>query len=139
MFRIFFLLVQRGNKVIVGIIGSHKSWGSSHSFHNQLRPGRRQYVGGGVSLYTGRFPRYRQDTNKSNPTSNKGGSIHRLKEKSGSSYLVVMIKRALLKKRQQIRQRRRLQYASWKQECKQMFPVFGSGRFITAPVITAPF
>lgn len=30
----------------------------------------------------------------------------------------------------------RLQYASWKQECKQMFPVIGSGGFITAPVIT---
>ncbi|ESQ42991.1 hypothetical protein EUTSA_v10013605mg [Eutrema salsugineum] len=38
--------------------------------------------------------------------------------------------------REQIRQRRRLQYASWKQECKQMFPVIGSGGFITAPVIT---
>ncbi|ESQ54560.1 hypothetical protein EUTSA_v10025248mg [Eutrema salsugineum] len=37
--------------------------------------------------------------------------------------------------REQIRQRRRLQYASWKEECKQMFPVIGSGRFITAPVI----
>lgn len=30
----------------------------------------------------------------------------------------------------------RLQYASWKDECKQMFPVIGSGGFITAPVIT---
>jgi len=30
----------------------------------------------------------------------------------------------------------RLQYASWKEECKQMFPVIGSGGFITAPVIT---
>jgi len=29
-----------------------------------------------------------------------------------------------------------LQYASWKEECKQMFPVIGSGGFITAPVIT---
>jgi hypothetical protein len=38
--------------------------------------------------------------------------------------------------REQIRQRRRLQYASWKEECKQMFPVIGSGRFTTAPVIT---
>uniref|UniRef100_A0A1J3H452 TBC1 domain family member 15 n=4 Tax=Noccaea caerulescens TaxID=107243 RepID=A0A1J3H452_NOCCA len=38
--------------------------------------------------------------------------------------------------REQIRQRRRLQYASWKEECKKMFPVIGSGRFMTAPVIT---
>ncbi|EFH45838.1 rab GTPase activator [Arabidopsis lyrata subsp. lyrata] len=38
--------------------------------------------------------------------------------------------------REQIRQRRRLQYASWKEECKQMFPVIGSGRFMTAPVIS---
>ncbi|EOA16661.1 hypothetical protein CARUB_v10004848mg [Capsella rubella] len=38
--------------------------------------------------------------------------------------------------REQTRQRRRLQYASWKEECKQIFPVIGSGRFITAPVIT---
>ncbi|XP_010538042.1 PREDICTED: TBC1 domain family member 15-like isoform X2 [Tarenaya hassleriana] len=38
--------------------------------------------------------------------------------------------------REGIRQHRRLQYASWKEECKRMFPVVGSGRFITAPVIT---
>lgn len=30
----------------------------------------------------------------------------------------------------------RKQYASWKEECKKMFPVIGSGTFITAPVIT---
>ena len=29
-----------------------------------------------------------------------------------------------------------MQYARWKEECGQMFPVVGSGRFITAPVIT---
>lgn len=29
----------------------------------------------------------------------------------------------------------RVQYAIWKEECRQMFPVIGSGRFITAPVI----
>ncbi|CAF2072190.1 hypothetical protein HID58_041930 [Brassica napus] len=38
--------------------------------------------------------------------------------------------------REQIRQRRRKQYASWKEECKKMFPVIGSGSFITAPVVT---
>ncbi|KAF3453513.1 hypothetical protein FNV43_RR03953 [Rhamnella rubrinervis] len=38
--------------------------------------------------------------------------------------------------REQIRERRRVQYARWKEECRQMFPVIGSGRFITAPVIT---
>ncbi|KAL3733585.1 hypothetical protein ACJRO7_023018 [Eucalyptus globulus] len=38
--------------------------------------------------------------------------------------------------REQIRQRRRYQYARWKEECKQMFPVVGSGRFVTAPIIT---
>lgn len=37
--------------------------------------------------------------------------------------------------REEIRQRRRVQYAIWKEECRQMFPVIGSGRFITAPVI----
>lgn len=30
----------------------------------------------------------------------------------------------------------RIQYARWKEECRQIFPVVGSGRFITAPVIT---
>lgn len=30
----------------------------------------------------------------------------------------------------------RKQYASWKEECKKMFPVIGSGSFITAPVVT---
>lgn len=30
----------------------------------------------------------------------------------------------------------RVEYARWKEDCRQMFPVVGSGRFITAPVIT---
>ncbi|KAK9673960.1 hypothetical protein RND81_12G201600 [Saponaria officinalis] len=37
--------------------------------------------------------------------------------------------------RSQIRQRRRLQYAQRKEECRQMFPLIGSGKFITAPII----
>ncbi|XP_057472491.1 rab GTPase-activating protein 22-like [Actinidia eriantha] len=37
--------------------------------------------------------------------------------------------------REQIRQRRRAQYAVLKEECHQNFPIVGSGRFITAPVI----
>ncbi|KAI6687446.1 hypothetical protein NL676_024274 [Syzygium grande] len=38
--------------------------------------------------------------------------------------------------REQIKQRRRYQYAQWKEECRQMFPIVGSGRFVTAPIIT---
>lgn len=38
--------------------------------------------------------------------------------------------------REQMRQRRRVEYARWKEDCRQMFPVVGSGRFITAPVIS---
>lgn len=30
----------------------------------------------------------------------------------------------------------RYQYAQWKEECRQMFPIVGSGRFVTAPIIT---
>lgn len=30
----------------------------------------------------------------------------------------------------------RMQYATWKEECRQLFPLVGSGRFVTAPVIT---
>ncbi|KAJ7948472.1 TBC1 domain family member [Quillaja saponaria] len=44
--------------------------------------------------------------------------------------------KSTFEEREQIRQRRRVQYARWKEECRQMFPVIGSGRFITAPVIT---
>lgn len=29
----------------------------------------------------------------------------------------------------------RVQYAQWKEECREMFPLIGSGRFITAPII----
>ena len=29
-----------------------------------------------------------------------------------------------------------MQYATWKEECRQLFPLVGSGRFVTAPVIT---
>ncbi|XP_024968567.1 TBC1 domain family member 15-like isoform X3 [Cynara cardunculus var. scolymus] len=39
--------------------------------------------------------------------------------------------------REQIRKRRREQYAELKDSCKRMFPVVGSGKFITARVITA--
>ncbi|XP_024461303.2 uncharacterized protein LOC18095918 isoform X2 [Populus trichocarpa] len=39
---------------------------------------------------------------------------------SGSTYLV----------------QSKIQYIRWKEECRQIFPVVGSGRFITAPVIT---
>ncbi|KAI9079159.1 hypothetical protein K1719_038885 [Acacia pycnantha] len=38
--------------------------------------------------------------------------------------------------RNQIRQRRREQYNTWKEVCHQLFPLVGSGKFITAPVIT---
>ncbi|KAJ4836639.1 hypothetical protein Tsubulata_005489 [Turnera subulata] len=38
--------------------------------------------------------------------------------------------------RDQIRQRRRTQYTTWKEECRQIFPIIGSGKFITSPVIT---
>ncbi|GAA0169060.1 GTPase-activating protein [Lithospermum erythrorhizon] len=38
--------------------------------------------------------------------------------------------------RNELRQRRRDQYSVLKEECRLMFPVIGSGRFITAPIIT---
>lgn len=38
--------------------------------------------------------------------------------------------------RDQIRQRRRVQYARWKEECREMDSHVGSGRVITAPIIT---
>ncbi|CAN6458036.1 unnamed protein product [Victoria cruziana] len=38
--------------------------------------------------------------------------------------------------RNQIRERRREQYAIWKEECRKMNSVIGSGRIITAPIIT---
>ncbi|CAK9150276.1 unnamed protein product [Ilex paraguariensis] len=38
--------------------------------------------------------------------------------------------------REQIRQHRREKYALLKEECRQMFPLIGSGRFLTAPVVT---
>ncbi|RZB83376.1 GTPase-activating protein gyp7 isoform A [Glycine soja] len=44
--------------------------------------------------------------------------------------------KSTFEERYQIRQRRRMQYATWKEECRQLFPLVGSGRFVTAPVIT---
>ncbi|XP_017635879.2 uncharacterized protein LOC108477925 isoform X1 [Gossypium arboreum] len=38
--------------------------------------------------------------------------------------------------REQLRQQRREQYQKWKNDCREIFPVVGSGQFITAPVIT---
>ncbi|XP_074310986.1 rab GTPase-activating protein 22-like [Silene latifolia] len=37
--------------------------------------------------------------------------------------------------RLQVQEQRRVQYALWKEDCRQMFPLIGSGRFITAPII----
>ncbi|XP_027341464.1 GTPase-activating protein GYP7-like isoform X4 [Abrus precatorius] len=44
--------------------------------------------------------------------------------------------KSTFEERDQIRQRRRMQYATWKEECHQLFPLVGSGRFITSPIIT---
>ncbi|KAK2380941.1 hypothetical protein P8452_37066 [Trifolium repens] len=44
--------------------------------------------------------------------------------------------KSTFEERDEIRQRRRAQYAEWKEECRQLFPLVGSGRFITAPVVT---
>ncbi|KAG8658141.1 hypothetical protein MANES_03G123918v8 [Manihot esculenta] len=38
--------------------------------------------------------------------------------------------------REEIREQRRIQYARLKEVCCEIFPVVGSGRFITAPVVT---
>ncbi|XP_051125751.1 rab GTPase-activating protein 22-like isoform X2 [Andrographis paniculata] len=38
--------------------------------------------------------------------------------------------------RDQIRQHRRVKYRMLKEECRQMFSLVGSGRFVTAPIIT---
>ncbi|XP_061358240.1 rab GTPase-activating protein 22-like isoform X2 [Gastrolobium bilobum] len=44
--------------------------------------------------------------------------------------------KSTFEERDQIRQRRSMQYATWKEECRQLFPLVGSGRFITSPVIS---
>ncbi|WCJ37860.1 Ypt/Rab-GAP domain of gyp1p superfamily protein [Euphorbia peplus] len=44
--------------------------------------------------------------------------------------------RSTYDEREQIRQSRRTQYNVWKEERREIFPIVGSGRFITAPVIT---
>ncbi|KAL6202312.1 hypothetical protein ACLB2K_026020 [Fragaria x ananassa] len=44
--------------------------------------------------------------------------------------------KSTFEEREQLQLRRRIEYARWKEDCRQMFPVVGSGRFITAPVIT---
>ncbi|MED6208151.1 hypothetical protein PIB30_042490 [Stylosanthes scabra] len=44
--------------------------------------------------------------------------------------------RSGIEERDEIRERRRDQYTKWKEVCQQLFPLVGSGRFITAPVIT---
>ncbi|KAM3365647.1 hypothetical protein ACQJBY_009262 [Aegilops geniculata] len=44
--------------------------------------------------------------------------------------------RSTFDEREEIRQIRRLQYARWKEECKEMDSHVGSGKVITAPLIT---
>ncbi|KAJ8899524.1 hypothetical protein K2173_018498 [Erythroxylum novogranatense] len=38
--------------------------------------------------------------------------------------------------RNQLREERREQYGRWEQECRNMVPIIGSGKFITTPIIT---
>ncbi|KAK4439832.1 TBC1 domain family member 15 [Sesamum alatum] len=44
--------------------------------------------------------------------------------------------KSTFEEREQIRQRRRVNYAHLKDECHQMFPLVGSGKYVTAPIIT---
>ncbi|KAK7342536.1 hypothetical protein VNO80_25491 [Phaseolus coccineus] len=44
--------------------------------------------------------------------------------------------KSTFEERDEIRQRRRDLYNTWKEECRILFPLVGSGRFITAPVIS---
>ncbi|KAE8660169.1 early nodulin-like protein 3-like [Hibiscus syriacus] len=44
--------------------------------------------------------------------------------------------RSTYEEREQLREERREQYEKWKIVCHEIFPVVGSGEFITAPVIT---
>ncbi|GKV15700.1 hypothetical protein SLEP1_g26464 [Rubroshorea leprosula] len=44
--------------------------------------------------------------------------------------------KSTLEEREEIRELRRVQYARWKDVCREIFPVVGSGKFITAPVVT---
>ncbi|CAK9140602.1 unnamed protein product [Ilex paraguariensis] len=41
-----------------------------------------------------------------------------------------------VQERNEIRERRRKQYATWKAECQKMVPVIGSGKLITAAIVT---
>ncbi|KAL6570846.1 hypothetical protein OROGR_000396 [Orobanche gracilis] len=43
--------------------------------------------------------------------------------------------KSTFEEREQIRQHQRVKYALLKQECYQMFPLVGSGKFVTAPLI----
>ncbi|KAL6529061.1 hypothetical protein OROHE_014805 [Orobanche hederae] len=44
--------------------------------------------------------------------------------------------KSTFEEREQIRQHQRVKYALLKEECYQMFPLVGSGKFVTAPIIT---
>lgn len=43
--------------------------------------------------------------------------------------------RSTYEEREELREQRRAKYAEWKEECRKMFPLIGSGKFITAPII----
>ncbi|KAJ8443778.1 hypothetical protein Cgig2_029683 [Carnegiea gigantea] len=43
--------------------------------------------------------------------------------------------RSTHEERAEFREQRREKYAQWKDECRRMFPLIGSGKFITAPII----
>lgn len=44
--------------------------------------------------------------------------------------------KSTFEEREQLREKRRLRYAQLKEECREMFSLIGSGKFVTAPIIT---
>ncbi|GLU23576.1 hypothetical protein SLE2022_395690 [Rubroshorea leprosula] len=76
------------------------------------------------------------DIGKTLPRIQRGGIHPSIRGEVWEFLLSCYEPKSTFEEREQIRQRRRLQYARWKDECREIFPVVGSGKFITAPVIT---
>ncbi|GKV14358.1 hypothetical protein SLEP1_g25254 [Rubroshorea leprosula] len=76
------------------------------------------------------------DIGKTLPRIQRGGIHPSIRGEVWEFLLSCYEPKSTFEEREKIRQRRRLQYARWKDECREIFPIVGSGKFITAPVIT---
>ncbi|GLT72104.1 hypothetical protein SLA2020_440640 [Shorea laevis] len=99
----------------------------------KIKPGRTLSVRRWQAAFS---PEGHLDIGKTLPRIQRGGIHPSIRGEVWEFLLGCYEPKSTFEEREKIRQRGRVQYARWKDECREIFPVVGSGKFITAPIIT---